>query len=1500
MANVLLTGTAGNDTLDVSAQPEPYEIQGLAGNDTITGSNFDDLIVGGSGADTMFGLDGDDVFQISGTDSAHDDVSGGAGFDQIVGSAADDTFRFRSYSGANTVERIDGGLGVNIIAGLATSGSTIDLSTTELVGISRIVGGSGFDRITGSAGNDVIEGGAGKDIMLGGDGDDTFLFSGDDGNYESVGGGAGLDRILGSDGDDVFRFHIFSGSNTVERIEGGTGHNIISGVLTSGSTIDLSATVVTDIAEILGGVGSDRFTGSAADDRFNAGGGNDTLIGGAGNDVALYGGNFVEYTISAQSGGRWLVDHGAGSDGTDTVSEIETLLFADGSFATASGIFTPTGDPTNTPPQPAADSYNATEDQPLTVAAASGVLANDSDPDGDALTVSSFAALSAHGGNVALDPDGGFTYTPAPDFNGSDSFAYTVSDGRGGSVSATVTIDVAAVDDPPLARDDTYTTEQDTPLTVGSGTGVLANDLEPDGQVLSVTAFDASSAQGGSVAINPDGSFSYTPPNGFDGIDTFTYTSSDGALGSQATVSVTVTLPGSGLALLTGTSGNDNLNVSQESLPYEIQGLAGNDTITGSNFDDLIVGGSGADTMFGLDGDDVFQISGTDSAHDDVSGGAGFDQIVGSAADDTFRFRSYSGANTVERIDGGLGVNIIAGLATSGSTIDLSTTELVGISRIVGGSGFDRITGSAGNDVIEGGAGKDIMLGGDGDDTFLFSGDDAATIYDEISGGGGYDQIVGEAGDDTFRFYMYSLGNVVERIDGGAGHDVIAAHGTSSSVLDLSHTVLVDIDEISGGSGSDRLTGSAGDDRIRGGAGNDTLSGGPGKDTAVFGGNFAEYSVSAQSGGRWLVAHTAGSDGNDSVSGFEQLEFSDGIYSLASGVFTAFGSETNITPAALADTYQTAEDQTLVVGATFGTLANDADADGDAITVLDHSARSDRGGTVTMNQDGSFSYNPSLNMSGVDSFYYTISDGRGGTSQTTVTLNVTPVNDAPLATPDVYATPVGTPLDINLDKTGVLANDVDPDGQRISVDAYGAVSLHGGTVSMNADGRFMYTPADGFTGADSFDYTATDGTLTATTTVSIDVGASAQRSAFQNIIGNLGEGEWATLNLNSYSEVWTPAAQRPHEQITGSPASIILAWSAATWDTNREQYIIWGGGHANYEGNEVYTFDTTTLRWERASLPSAVQSIESGRYETVDGYLNAPIASHAYDTTEFLEVADRMIVFGGAAAHTGGPFVATDGVTRTGPYFWDPAKADPNAVGGLPGSQVDPLSFPNVPGAQMWENRDTWQAVSTGTATDQTADYVNVDGKDVVFVTGQSGLFKYTVNDVDRPDLDTWEVVGKIGVPFTSTGAGAYDPDLNIYVRTSATDFAFWDLNLAGPSNGNLTFSPLDPTGEFELNKNFGMEYDPVRKEFVLWEGDSDIWLLRPPTQASAAGWTIEKATAGDMPTPSVPSAFTGVVGKWDYIERYDVFMGLTDSVDGDIWVYKPEQWTPQADWDLG
>ena len=137
-------------------------------------------------------------------------------------------------------------------------------------------------------------------------------------------------------------------------------------------------------------------------------------------------------------------------------------------------------------------------------------------------------------------------------------------------------------------------------------------------------------------------------------------------------------------------------------------------------------------------------------------------------------------------------------------------------------------------------------------------------------------------------------------------------------------------------------------------------------------------------------------------------------------------------------------------------------------------------------------------------------------------------------------------------------------------------------------------------------------------------------------------------------------------------------------------------------------------------------------------------------------------------------------------------------------------------------------------------------------------------------------------------------------MRTSATDFAFWDLNLAGPSNGNLTFSPLDPTGEFELNKNFGMEYDPVRKEFVLWEGDSDIWLLRPPTQASSAGWTIEKATAGDMPSPSVPSAFTGVVGKWDYIERYDVFMGLTDSVDGDIWVYKPEQWTPQADWDLG
>jgi len=125
------------------------------------------------------------------------------------------------------------------------------------------------------------------------------------------------------------------------------------------------------------------------------------------------------------------------------------------------------------------DSYNVDEDEILTVDATEGVLANDSDPDGDALTASVYSYPSY--GSLTLSSDGSFVYVPNANFNGTDSFTYTASDGVLESDAATVTITVEGENDPPYGEDDEYSTDEDEVLDVDAENGVLANDTDADG-----------------------------------------------------------------------------------------------------------------------------------------------------------------------------------------------------------------------------------------------------------------------------------------------------------------------------------------------------------------------------------------------------------------------------------------------------------------------------------------------------------------------------------------------------------------------------------------------------------------------------------------------------------------------------------------------------------------------------------------------------------------------------------------------------------------------------------------------------------------------------------------------------------------------------------------------------------------------------------------------------------------------------------------------------------
>ena len=194
--------------------------------------------------------------------------------------------------------------------------------------------------------------------------------------------------------------------------------------------------------------------------------------------------------------------------------------------------------PANGAPTAQPDTYAATEDTTLVTPVASGVLANDSDPENNPLTVSAFDSNSANGGVVNIGGDGAFTFTPAANFTGADSFNYTISDGNGNTTTATVTVNVSGVNDAPTTAADSFSTVSETPLTI-TANDLLNNDSDVDGDSLSLLA--VSDPANGALTANGNGGYLYTPNNGFTGSDSFTYTVSDGN-GETATGSVSLTV----------------------------------------------------------------------------------------------------------------------------------------------------------------------------------------------------------------------------------------------------------------------------------------------------------------------------------------------------------------------------------------------------------------------------------------------------------------------------------------------------------------------------------------------------------------------------------------------------------------------------------------------------------------------------------------------------------------------------------------------------------------------------------------------------------------------------------------------------------------------------------------------------------------------------------------------------------------------------------------------
>lgn len=369
-----------------------------------------------------------------------------------------------------------------------------------------LTGGSGSDHLNGGNGNDLIHGNGGIDKLDGGAGDDTLV------------GGADGDKLKGESGNDLLQ-----GEDGHDHLDGGSGNDSLSG-----------------------GEGWDVLDGGSGNDLLAGGGGNDYLDGGSGFDTATFSGSIADYQLLGDRDGRhddWLIvrDLRDGSpDGIDLVRKVEALQFADGIIYL---------DGRNNAPVAGDDRAPALEDNSLTIPVAS-LLGNDRDFDGDRLRVTEVG--NAVNGTVQLDGHGNVVFTPDPNFSGEASFIYTVSDGRGGTDQGLVRVDVAPVNDDPVAAADAYDAGEDDMLVVAAP-GVLANDTDVDGDALSVASTGPlTSALGATVVLNGDGSFSYDAASsavlqalnhGESRADTFSYEVADGE-GGTATQTVTIRVAG--------------------------------------------------------------------------------------------------------------------------------------------------------------------------------------------------------------------------------------------------------------------------------------------------------------------------------------------------------------------------------------------------------------------------------------------------------------------------------------------------------------------------------------------------------------------------------------------------------------------------------------------------------------------------------------------------------------------------------------------------------------------------------------------------------------------------------------------------------------------------------------------------------------------------------------------------------------------------------------------
>ena len=555
-----------------------------------------------------------------------------------------------------------------------------------------------------------------------------------------------------------------------------------------------------------------------------------------------------------------------------------------GTGNSSSATVTITVDSINDAPIATNDTFTTTEGTSITLP----VLANDSDVEGDPLTIVDFSSNTASGVLVA-NSDGTFTYTPNPGYIGMDGFTYVVSDGNGGVSQASVTISVSSGDG-----------------GSGGGAGTPGDDT-----LLGTDGNDTIYGYGGNDTIIPGLGQDYI--DGGEGEDTlvidyssldymYAYAYSDGS-GYYSGYSF------SGNGYSTINFGNiEHLNVTGTGNSDSIVGSRGDDVLNGGAGDDLIFSGGGVDMIDGGTGEDAlldadFSPSTEDLHFNDIepitseftfaNGSAKniefLDGLTTGSGNDAITYSRYRN-NTIstgagnDTINPGLGQdNVDGGAGEDTLVIDYSSLDSMsggfysydsssGYFSGYGISGFSsvyfsnierlNVTGTANSDFIYGGSGSDIFQGGAGDDV--------------ISGGGGADTIDGGDGEDGLGdadFSAATTGLSFSDANAIAG-DITLANGTIATNVEF-------LDGLTTGSGNDAITYSryrnntistgAGDDTINSGLGQDNVDGGEGEDTLII-----DYSsLSSMAGGSQYYSPGSGYFSGYGTNGLSIIHFSN-------------------------------------------------------------------------------------------------------------------------------------------------------------------------------------------------------------------------------------------------------------------------------------------------------------------------------------------------------------------------------------------------------------------------------------------------------------------------------------------------------------------------------------------------------------------------------------------------------------------------------------------------